>query len=175
MTRVLVDMDEVIADTTLGMRNWYKQHYEGDIDFNKMLAEGSMTKGFPKEHQPIVRQQLFQPGFFRHLPVMEDSVDTLRLINEKYELFIVSAATEFPHSLTDKYFWLTDNYPFLTWKQLVLCGQKHMIEADIMIDDHARHLELFKGKPYIFTTPHNLNESRFERINNWKEAAQILL
>lgn len=175
MTRVLVDMDEVIADTTLGMRNWYKQQYGGDIDFAKMLEAGSMTRGFPAEHQPMVREKLFEPGFFRHLPVMDDSVDTLRQMNEKYEIFIVSAATEFPHSLTDKYFWLMEFYPFFTWQQLVLCGQKHMIQADIMIDDHARHLELFKGKAYIFTTPHNLNETRFERIDNWKEAAKLFL
>jgi 5'-nucleotidase len=175
MKRLLIDMDEVIADTTLGMRNWYKKNYGGDIDFAQMLEHGSMTKGFPAEHQPAVRQQLFEPGFFRHLPVMEDSVETVRQLNEQYELFIVSAATEFPHSLTDKYFWLIDHFPFLNWKQLVLCGQKYMIQADIMIDDHARHLELFKGKPYIFTTPHNLNEKRFERIHNWKQAAHLLL
>ncbi|HTE10887.1 MAG TPA: hypothetical protein VK645_07950, partial [Chitinophagaceae bacterium] len=88
---------------------------------------------------------------------------------------IVSAATEFPNSLTDKYNWLMEHYPFFTWKQLVLCGVKSMIQADFMIDDHARHLQLFKGKPYIFTAPHNLNEHNFERLNNWKEVAAAFL
>ena len=40
MQRVLVDMDEVIADTTRGMTHWYKQHYGGDIDYEKMREGG---------------------------------------------------------------------------------------------------------------------------------------
>jgi 5'-nucleotidase len=175
MQRVLVDMDEVIADTTLGMIGWYKRVYGGDIDYKKMLAGHSLIKGFPEEHQTDVRQQLYEPGFFRHLPVMENSVEVLKEMNKKYEVYIVSAATEFPNSLTDKYYWLEDHFPFFSWKQMVFCGDKSMIQADFMIDDHAKHLQYFRGKPFIFTAPHNLNEQRFERLNNWKEAGEKFL
>ena len=175
MKRVLVDMDEVIADTTGGMIEWYKQVYGGDIDYTKILEGGSLIKGFPKVHQAIVRQQLFEPGFFRHLPVMEHSIEVLEQMNRKYQIYIVSAATEFPNSLTDKYNWLMEHYPFFNWKQLVLCGDKSMIQADFMIDDHTRHLQLFKGAPYLFSAPHNLNETGYERLNNWQHAAEIFL
>ena len=77
MQRVLVDMDEVIADTTGGMLAWYKEVYGGDIDYAKMLEGKSLVKGFPENHQAAVRQQLFEPGFFRHLPVMENNVAVL--------------------------------------------------------------------------------------------------
>jgi 5'-nucleotidase len=163
MKRVLVDMDEVIADTTGGMIEWYKLVYGGDIDYKKMLEGKSLVKGFPEEHQAAVR------------PVIENSIEVLEKMNQHYEVYIVSAATEFPNSLTDKYNWLMEHYPFFTWKQLVLCGEKSMIQADFMIDDHARHLQLFKGKPYIFTAPHNLNEHDFERLNSWKEVAAEFL
>jgi 5'-nucleotidase len=175
MKRVLVDMDEVIADTTLGMVQWYKNEYGGDIDYAKMLEGGSLVKGFPQEHQERVKQQLFEPGFFRHLPVMANSVEVLNEMNNHYEIFIVSAATEFPNSLKDKFDWLAEHFPFFTWQQLVFCGRKNMIEADFMIDDHSRHLQHFRGKPYIFTAPHNLNEHRFDRLNNWEEAGKIFL
>ncbi len=175
MQRVLIDMDEVIADVTLAMINWYKEKFGGDIDYAKMLARGSLVKGFPEEHQAIVRQQLYEPGFFRNLPVMEDSVDVLEEMNKKYEIFIVSAATEFPNSLKDKFDWLEEHFPFFTWQQLVLCGSKKLMHGDFMIDDHARHLEYFNGKPYLFSAPHNLNEHQFDRISSWKEAAEIFL
>jgi 5'-nucleotidase len=175
MQRILVDMDEVIADTTLGMVNWYKQQYSGDIDYEKMRSGGSLVKGFPEHIQPTVRQQLYEPGFFRNLPVMKDSVEVLEEMNRRYEIFIVSAATEFPNSLTEKYHWLMENFPFFTWQQLVLCGDKKMISGDFMIDDHARHLQHFKGKPYLFTGPHNLDETGYERLNNWQEAAVVFL
>lgn len=173
--RILVDMDEVIADTTGGMAAWYKKKYGGDIDYKKMLAGKSLVKGFPEEHQAEVRQQLFEPGFFRDLPVIKDSIEVLEQMNRRYDIYIVSAATEFPNSLKDKYDWLAEHFPFFVWQQIVFCGDKKMIRADVMIDDHARHLELFEGKPYLFTAGHNLEETGFERVNSWKEAAAIFL
>ncbi|MFT3933879.1 MAG: 5'(3')-deoxyribonucleotidase [Chitinophagaceae bacterium] len=175
MKRILVDMDEVIADVTLAMTAWYKKMFGGDIDYAKMLEGESLVKGFPEERQQLVRQQLYEPGFFRHLPVMDDSVEVLKEINKKYDLYIVSAATEFPNSLTEKYYWLEDHFPFIGWKQMVFCGDKKMIKADYLLDDHAKHLQYFTGKPFIFTAPHNLNEHRFERLNNWKEVGDKFL
>ena len=43
---------------------------------------------------------------------MKDSVDVLREMNKRYEIFIVSAATEFPNSLKDKLDWLLEHFPF---------------------------------------------------------------
>src|ERR1700744_4977950 len=110
MKRIIIDMDEVIADPMGDMIEWYKQEYGGEPDKEKMLV-GSWVKGFPEEHQPLIMQRLHAPGFFRNLPVMEDSVDVLRQLNEQYEVFIVSAAMEFPNSLKDKYEWLMETFP----------------------------------------------------------------
>jgi len=172
MQRIIIDMDEVIADPMIKMIEWYKQKYNVDVDYEKMIG-GSWIKGFPEEHQVMVRQRLYEPGFFRDLPVMENSVEVLKQLNGRYEIYIVSAAVEFPHSLKDKYDWLMEHFPFFTWRQLVLCGEKKMIAGDFMIDDHARHLEHFKGKPYLYSAPHNLNENRFTRLHNWLEIATV--
>ena len=167
-------MDEVIADTMGEMIGWYNDQYGLPVDYGKMLG-GSWVKGFPEQHQEIIRKRLFSEGFFRHLPVMKDSVQVLRELNKKYELFIVSAATEFPNSLKDKLEWLLEHFEFLTWKQLALCGDKRLVQGDYMIDDHPRNLELFRGKKYLFTTAHNLDVTGYDRINTWKEAADIFL
>ncbi len=130
MERIIIDMDEVIADPMNDMIEWYRKEHGGGVDYEKMLA-GSWIKGFPDEHQPIVWDRLRAPGFFRHLPVMKDSVDVLREINDRYELFIVSAATEFPNSLKDKIEWLEDHFPFLTWRQLPFAGARILSMAII--------------------------------------------
>src|SRR5580693_5869105 len=136
MERVLVDMDEVIADPMGEMIAWYRKQFGRGVDYQSMLG-GSWLKGFPKEHQELVRERLLSPGFFRNLPVIPDSIDILSRMNAKYEIFIVSAATEFPNSLKDKLEWLLEHFPFLSWKQLVLCGDKRPICGDYMIDDHV--------------------------------------
>ena len=123
----------------------------------------------------MIQERLMAPGFFRHLTVMEDSVDVLRELNKQYEVFIVSAAMEFPNSLKDKLEWLMDNFPFFSWKQIALTGSKDLVFGDFMIDDHVKNLKGFKGKPYIYTAAHNLEVTGYDRINNWKEAAAIFL
>jgi 5'-nucleotidase len=174
MERMIIDMDEVIADPMGDMINWFENKYALGVDYEKMKV-GSWLAGFPEQYHQEVRERLHGPGFFRHLPVMEDSVDVLKEINNKYELFIVSAATEFPNSLKEKMDWLGDHFPFISWRQVVLCGDKRMINGDHMIDDHVRNLIHFPGKKYLFSTPHNFDIQEYTRINNWKEAAAILL
>ena len=83
MERVIIDMDEVIADPMGEMIRWYKEKYQLDVDYNKMLG-GSWIKGFPEQHQAIVRERLIGPGFFRNLPVMKDSVVVISEMNKRY-------------------------------------------------------------------------------------------
>lgn len=173
MERVIIDMDEVIADPMGDMIDWYRKHYEDKIDFSNM--NGSWVKGFPEEHHKLIWDRLKSPGFFRHLPVMKDSVEVLREMNNRYEIFIVSAAMEFPNSLKDKYEWLQDHFPFFTWRQITLCGDKKLVYGDYMIDDHARNLVHFPGKKLLYTAPHNLQENAYDRLGNWEEAARIFL
>ena len=174
MERIIIDMDEVIADPMGEMIEWYRKEHGGDVDWDKMLV-GSWLKGFPEQHQPLIMERLLAPGFFRNLPVMEDSIDVLREMNERYEIFIVSAAMEFPNSLKDKYEWLMEHFPFFTWRQLALCGSKDLVFGDHMIDDHVKNLKGFKGKQHLFTAAHNLEITGYNRINNWKEAGELFL
>ena len=171
--RIIIDMDEVIADPMGEMIEWYKKEYGGQPDKDKMI--GSWMLGFPEEHHQVIWERLRAPGFFRHLPVMEDSVEVLRELNDRYEVFIVSAAMEFPNSLKDKYDWLAEHFPFIGWKQIALTGSKDLVFGDYMIDDHVKNLKNFKGKPYLFTSTHNLDVTGYDRINDWKEAAEIFL
>jgi 5'(3')-deoxyribonucleotidase len=171
---MIIDMDEVIADPMGAMIDWYVREYGGTVDLGKMQA-GSWSLGFPETHRHLIRERLHQPGFFRHLPVMPDSIDVLGALNGKYELFIVSAATEFPNSLKDKHDWLLEHFPFLGWRQLVLCGDKRLITGDHMIDDHVRNLEYFPGHRWLYSSPHNLSVTGYDRILDWKHAAQLFL
>jgi 5'(3')-deoxyribonucleotidase len=91
------------------------------------------------------------PGFFREAPVIAGSQEVLERLNRRYEVFIVSAATEYPLSLGEKSAWLQEHFSFITWQQLVLCGAKHIIQGDVMIDDHLKHLDSFPGRTLLFT------------------------
>jgi 5'(3')-deoxyribonucleotidase len=174
MERIIIDMDEVIADPMGAMINWYEKKYINKVNYDN-IKEGSWLKAFPDEHHALVLDKLYSPGFFRDLPVMDDAVDVLKEMNSRYEIFIVSAAMEFPNSLKDKHDWLLEYFPYFTWRQLVLCGDKRMIMGDHMIDDHLKNLVHFKGNKLLYSALHNREVQGYQRINNWKEAARIFL
>ncbi len=167
-------MDEVIADPMGDMIAWYRKTHQLEIDEKKMLG-GSWVKGFPEHHQQMVTERLYSAGFFRNLPVIKDSIEVLSEMNKRYEIFIVSAAMEFPNSLKEKLEWLLEHFTFLTWKQIALCGDKSLVCGDYMIDDHVKNLRTFKGKKYLFTSSHNLDIVGYDRLNNWKEAGEVFL
>jgi 5'(3')-deoxyribonucleotidase len=105
----------------------------------------------------------------------EGSQEIVERLNKKYELFIVSAAMEFPQSLSEKLKWLKEHFDFLHWKQIVFCGSKVVVHGDYMIDDLPYNLATFNGEKFIFSAPHNLHIDTYQRLNNWKEVGERFL
>lgn len=165
MKKIALDMDEVIAD----VYPKFLDYFERDVGYRITKEEFWGKKIYQKEEGKHIRQYLFDKGFFLDLPVMEDSQKVVKWLNENYDIYIVTSAMEFRNSLTDKYDWLQKNFPFIHWKKIVMCGDKSIIKADYMIDDHVRNLESFEGKGLLFTSTHNIHETRFTRVDNWKE------
>ena len=171
MKRILVDMDGVLVDVYSRFFELYKEATGRSMQMKDIIGLKE-AEAFPEQLKWVD-----SPGFFRNMPVMKDSQMVLKRLNEKYDVIVASMATEFPQSLTDKMLWLTDHFPFISWKQVVFCGRKNIIEADIMIDDHLKNLDNFKGKTYIFTQPHNMNltPDRHVRIDSRKEIEKLFL
>jgi 5'-nucleotidase len=169
--RIAIDMDEVIADVVPKFIDIFEDHY----GWRPKKEDYYGKKLYHMPEALALRNVLFEKGFFRDLPVMPGAQETLRELMDSYEIYIVTAAMEFRNSFEDKYDWLLEHFPFLDWKKFVFCGYKHIIRADYLIDDHPHNLETFEGKPLIFTASHNINEDRFERLNNWEEARQFFI
>ena len=171
MERLAVDMDGVLADV-------YEQFFRYDErDFGQRRPIEDVVGVEERKAFPYINEYVHAKGFFRTAPIIKDSVEVLTDLNKNYELFIVSAAMEFPQSLPEKLEWLNEHFSFLSWQQIVFCGSKKIVDADIMIDDHFKNLDLFKGTSLLFTQPHNQlkNNGRHKRVDSWKEIASILL
>ncbi|MDF9794800.1 5'(3')-deoxyribonucleotidase [Catalinimonas alkaloidigena] len=78
-----------------------------------------LEQAIKAEHSQVVREYLFEADFFKDLEVMPESEEVIRAMHKRYEIFIVSAAMEFPDSLWHKYNWLQE-YPFLRWKNFAV-------------------------------------------------------
>lgn len=171
MKRLLIDMDGVLADVYAQFIK-YEQNETGTAPSLKELT-GKLEKEAFKNHDTYVNT----PNFFASAMPMPDCIDVMRKLNEAYQIFIVSAAMQFPNSLTEKYNWLNTHFPFLQWTQIVFCGTKEVVYGDIMIDDHFKNLDHFKGQTILYTQPHNSDKpnGKHNRVHNWKEIEAMLL
>jgi len=169
--RILVDMDGVLADVYARLFEMHEKETGIKLTIEE-IAGKLEAEAFPSQ-----RKWVSEPGFFRTLPVMEGSREVMEKLNTKYDIVVVSLATELPNSLTDKIMWLQDNFPFISWRQIVFCGDKSLIRADILIDDHPKNLDKFPGKTFIFTQPLNLlvKNNKHVRVSSWNEIEEMLL
>jgi 5'(3')-deoxyribonucleotidase len=113
--------------------------------------------------------------FFAVLRVMPDSQRVMRALQQKYDVFIATAAMEVPTSFAAKYKWLGRHFPFIPASHIVFCGDKSILRADYLIDDNPRQLERFQGEGILYSSHHNVNVTGFKRVNNWLEVEELFL
>jgi len=172
-TRIAIDMDEVLADTIEKFIEVYRHDHQFEILLEKMDGQ-EFHEQLPEILNGSWRQYVNQKGFFRNLKVMPGATEVVKALHEKYDVYIVSAAMEFPNSLVDKYEWLSEHFPYISWKNIIFCGNK-IVDVQIMIDDRIRNFAGFKGRPILFASPHNYYITEYERVNTWAEVADKLL
>jgi len=168
---IAIDMDNVIVDIETNWINFYEKEFGVRIEKEDLIGKPE-DDAFPDA--VAARSLLYKPGFFRDAPVMPGAIEALTELAQDFEIYIVSAAMEFPNSLAEKYDWLAEHCPFISWKNIIFCGDKSVIATDFLIDDHLKNLDFCKGIPVLFTAGHNINVTRHQRVNNWTEAVAFI-
>ncbi len=163
--RICIDMDEVMVDNYQRYHEIFEQQQGRKIE----TAEYYGKKIYDLPGIETLRDELHKPGFFRDLPMMKDAREVVEELYENYEVYIVTAATEFKHSFTDKWEWLEEHMPFIHWERIVFCGNKSIVHGDYMIDDKVSNLSTFNGQGLLFTASHNVHDEGYPRVDNWIE------
>lgn len=171
---IFVDMDDVIADTYGKHIEMYNQEFGEKLSLDH-IKSGEVWQNVPEIHQSSIRKHALTDGFFRDLKPIKDSISVMKELGQKHEVYIASAATQFPNSLREKSDWLDDFFPFITWQYRIMCGHKFILNGDLLIDDRALNLDKFEGDTLLFTSPHNIHENGHERMNSWSDIAEKLL
>ncbi|MCE1197469.1 MAG: hypothetical protein LWW85_00750 [Marinilabiliales bacterium] len=170
MKRLFVDMDGVLANVYEQFILFEQQH-TGRTKRMEELSGLLEREAFPN-HDLYVHSD----NFFLDAKPMAGSPEVLSRLNDQYDLYIVSSAMEFPPSLLQKKRWLEIHFPFIHWKQIILCGSKDFLVGDILIDDHFKNLDPFQGTTLLFTQPHNIGREvgRHLRVDDWQAIGELL-
>ena len=122
--RVAVDMDEVIADALPAQLGWLADRFGYALSLAE--CEGRrLSELLSAPHRDELEAHLHEGRFFGELLPMPGAEAALTLLNERTELFVTTAAMEYPRSLPFKFEWLRERFPFLDPLLRVLRRQGH--------------------------------------------------
>ena len=169
--RIAIDMDEVMADALSEHVRRYNAAFGSTLTVADLHGR-HLEECIPGEHRAAAEAML-DPTFFEELAVMADCQPVVRELMVNHDVFIVTAAMDVPCSFDAKYRWLRRHFPFIPTSNFVFCGDKHIVDADYLIDDRARHFPRFKGRPLLFSAPHNAAETRYPRVSSWTEVREV--
>lgn len=172
--RICVDMDEVMADAVGEHLRRYNAEFGENLTVEQMKGKWLWDCVDPSRHS-VLEGYMRSADFFRVLGVMKDAPRVMRALQEKYEVFIATAAMEVPTSFTAKYLWLEEHFPFIAPSHIVFCGDKSILNADYLIDDNPRQLRRFPGKGVLFHSHHNVHIDEFPRVKDWKDVETMFL
>ena len=171
---IFVDMDDVLADTYGKHIELYNKEHKQELSLAQ-IESGEVWHNVPEIHQESILQHAYQKGFFRDLEPIKDAIQVMEALHNKHEVYIATAATQFPNSLKEKSDWLDQYMPFITWEHRIMCGHKFILRGDLLIDDRTYNLEKFDGDTLLFNSPHNVNDTGYTRVSSWLEIAERLL
>jgi 5'(3')-deoxyribonucleotidase/uncharacterized protein with PQ loop repeat len=171
--RIAVDMDEVIADSFSEHLRRFNEQANTNLT-KEMIAEKGLKPSIPEEHHEAFSRVPFADDFFADLDLIEGGRKALEQLSQDHDVFIASAAMDVPTSFEAKYKWLQKHFPFIPTSRIVFCGDKHILNADVLIDDRSRHFKKFEGIGILFSAPHNAKEAAPLRANDWNEVLRIV-
>lgn len=165
-------MDDVMADTHAAALTWLegKYAYKWETEHRKQ----PLWKLAQEQHLQHLDAALREGAFFGDIPMMPGSQDALRVLSDKFEIFVATAAMEYPNSFAAKFRWLERHFPFIRPSHIVFCGDKSILNADYLLDDTPSHFRRFRGQGILFSAPHNMGETRYPRVSSWEEAQDLL-
>lgn len=168
--RIAIDMDEVMADAFAEHLRRYNAAYGVNVTAAELRGR-HLEEWVPPAQREAV-EAMYDASFFAELDVMADCEAVVRELAEQHHVFVVTAAMDVPCSFDAKFQWLQRHFPFIPTANIVFCGDKGVVDADYLIDDRPRHFTRFKGAPLLFSAPHNANETRYPRVNSWREVRE---
>lgn len=161
-----VDQDDVLAELIPKWIEYYNKFY-GD----NLTPDDIKSWDIHQYTKPKCGEKMYDilniHKFYRDLKVVDHSQRVLKDLSEEYDIFVITDAMATRMSFKSKFDWLQEHFPFISKKNYIFTGNKSIFAGDYLIDDGVHNLEVFKGKGLLFSRPHNLSNTTFERVEGW--------
>ena len=188
---LLIDVDEVItfSDILDAINEFMNTDYSID-DFNTYFIDREVI---PQDKILEYNKYLVSRGFYKKPKVLPNAVEVIKELNEIYDVYICSSCINLidvnssGDIFKDKFDFLVKLLPFINPKHFIFTSSKHLIKADIIIDDLIDNLKNDIELKILFPSYHNKETSNeeldkfgiiragYDWQNGWEEIKKILL
>lgn len=166
-------MDEVIADSHGCLLKWLSSEH-GYFFNEEEKCDTAIRSLITTEHCSEMESLLHDGKIFSQFDVMPGAQQAIEKMMDHFEIFIVTAAMEYPASCAHKFSWLRTHFPFIPPLNIVFCGDKSIVATDLLLDDSERHFNNFRGQGILFSAPHNRASRWPVKVSGWREATNYL-
>lgn len=177
---LLIDMDNTLNKFWINFNTIYNKIFTPSIDVKKEgLKDYHILVNYVNASEESLvarRQAIFETeGFWLDQDVYEDAIDVLKLLNDKYNLYIITSPwTSALNCYTEKVLWLMKHFPFIPLEKLIFTRDKWLVKCDYIIDDAPFYLERNDCKTIAMDYEYNRHILVNYRADNWKDIGRYL-
>lgn len=174
---ILVDMDDVLEDLSWAWTRVLNQRYGTDVKRNE-LKEWDMCAAFPSLTRDQVYGLLDEEDFYNELRPLEGAPESLKALKDMGHAVYIVTATSGRSVRAKMEKCLFKYFPYLTWQDVIITWNKHLIKGDILIDDGVHNLLGGDYAKILFSAPYNRDfnaeDNGMIRVENWTEAMKAI-
>jgi len=169
-----IDMDEVIADSISLLIKQYNKEHQANLS-KELLWGKTIYDCLPESHIALMKAYQNSADFYQRVSLVEGAKEGIAILAKQYDIYILSAALEFPNSLAARCAFIEQHFPELSWKKVIFSANKPLIKADFIVDDMVENLKGFGDRGFLFTAYHNANVEYPYRVSSWNECVEKLI
>lgn len=190
--KVIVDMDNVLADFVSGVLKRWNKVSETNVKFEDIkvwwMEEILGTNKFGVDSLKVLPEWMREKGFFLELDPIPEAIWGFNKLQELgHDVIVATSIPEDTHSnaYDDKRWWMKTYFPNWPMKNFIACCRKGLLKGDALIDDGEHNIKdwaasngLWFGRQLsptiIFDAPWNQKTEADFRVYGWHQIVALI-
>ena len=169
---ILVDADGGLEDLSQKWVLYLNEKYGTTVRYED-LTEWDMTAAFPSlSREQVYEIDVAEEIYSRLEPIPGAPEAVRRLLDDGHRIYVVTT-TPYQAVKAKLERAIFRYYPFLSWKNIIITADKHLIRGDVLIDDGVHNLLGGDFRKILVTAPYNAEfdaeANGMIRVGSWEE------
>lgn len=184
--RIIVDLDNTVVDLYTPLLALHNTENNDDLTVER-ITSWNILEHVREGTAPAMEGLFARPGLFANLAPLPGAIEGVhKLATAGHDVYIVSAVEHAP-GFSEKAAWVHHHLPFISKRKFILAHDKHLISADVLIDDRPGTAEAMRqeqpralvcGVRYPYNTGswayHVLADGYTRPEKAWKEIVEAI-